>query len=55
MKKTQYEQLAEEIRKSRSIVHKDYIYEPLLIEALCDILKADNPRFDENKFRSLLK
>lgn len=69
MRKKQYEQLAIAIREHKN-GFVDYhsnegqvndivefiagIYATPFINALCDILKAENPKFDENKFRGLL-
>lgn len=49
MTKKDYIRLASTINNNRDEV--GYIPLPAFLKDLCTILKADNPRFDEDKFR----
>jgi hypothetical protein len=63
MKQHDYIKLAEAIKENSGETDNDgqwvtpleYIVKDSFLVALCSILKADNKKFDEAKFRSLLK
>lgn len=57
MKTKQYIALAKAIKENRFVTSKglDAIATTLFLVDLCVILKEENPKFDENKFKELLK
>ena len=58
MKLKHYKAIAEAIKASTSNILRDeykMMFQDLFIKDLCAILKAENPKFDEAKFRELLK
>ncbi len=50
MTKKDYIKLANIIDKHTSVTEPDRITRQSFINALCDVLKADNPRFDADRF-----
>ena len=60
MKLKHYKSIAEAIKMSesqltKSIAGSPMLYKYVVVNSLCSILKAENPKFDEAKFRELLK
>ena len=58
MKAKYYEKIAEAIKESGALLNAEddmYLRKWCFIPLLCIILKEENPRFDENKFKELLK
>lgn len=61
MKASTYPKIAQAIKENSGTYLDEYnhpiefITKTWFIAALCSILKADNPKFDENKFRESLR
>jgi len=51
MTKKDYKALAEAIRRSEDGINTNILSKRFLVTELCPILLADNPRFDEKRFK----